>query len=190
MNLTSLCGPTLDAFDASSPHYLVLVQCEDEAVVWPGETISIQPTAETTITLSHVEVQGVLLVTCDSTQLCRYRRHLVSVLGSSVILAQESLPSNYTIAESLEELKVGSLKNIRFWIIISRVHQMDAVNLRTCVTSSILSIEKSCDVRNMTEIDEADRLALISKIREILHQCYKFGFEVSLVNERHCLTYI
>lgn len=116
MNLTSLCGPTVEAFDVNSPHYLVLVQCEDEEVVWPGETISIQPTAETTITLSHVEVQGVLLVVCDSTQLCRYRRHLVSVLGSSVILAQESLPSNYTIAESLEELKVGSLTKFGFLV--------------------------------------------------------------------------
>jgi len=55
---------------------------------------------------------------------------------------------------------------------------MDAVNLRKCVTNSIQSIEKSCDVRTITDIDEPDRLALISKIREILHQCYKFGFEV------------
>lgn len=61
---------------------------------------------------------------------------------------------------------------------------MDAVNLRTCVTTSILSIEKSCDVRKMTEIDEADRLSLISKIREILHQCYKFGFEVSQLQKK------
>lgn len=121
MNLTSLCGPVSDTLDANSPHYLVLVQCdEEETVVWPGETISIQPTAETTITLSHVEVQGVLLVVCDSTQLSRYRRHLVSVLGSSVILAQESLPSNYTIAESLEELKVDfdSLNRHRIWNVI------------------------------------------------------------------------
>jgi len=107
MNLTSAsCGSSSDGMDTTSPHYLVLVQCNVEEILWPGETISIQPTAETTITLSHVEVQGVLLVVCDSTQLGRHRRHLVSVLGSSVVLAQESLPSNYTIAESLEELKV------------------------------------------------------------------------------------
>ncbi|XP_059490886.1 mitogen-activated protein kinase kinase kinase 4 isoform X2 [Neocloeon triangulifer] len=160
MNLTSAsCGSNLDPADMQNPHYLVLVQCLEEDVTWPGETISIQPTAETTITLSHVEVHGVLLVVCDSTQLCRHRRHLVSVLGSTVALAQESLPSNYTIADSLEELK------------------MDAVNLRRCVTTSIQSVEKSCDVRNMTDVDEQDRMALISKIREILHQCYKFGFE-------------
>ncbi|CAB3382788.1 Hypothetical predicted protein [Cloeon dipterum] len=158
MNLTSgSCG--LDPADADGPHYLVLVQCSDEEITWPGETISIQPTAETTITLSHVEFRGVLLVVCDSTMLSKHRKHLVSKLGCTVALTQESLPSNYTIAESLKELKT------------------DAVNLRKCVTTSIQSVERSFDVRNMTDIDEQDKLALISKIREILHQCYKFGFE-------------
>ncbi len=38
-------------------------------------------------------------------------------------------------------------------------------------------MEEKCDVSGMGELEAADREALSRRTREILHQCYKFGFE-------------
>lgn len=38
-------------------------------------------------------------------------------------------------------------------------------------------MEEKCDVSGMGELDAPDREALSRRTREILHQCYKFGFE-------------
>ena len=39
-------------------------------------------------------------------------------------------------------------------------------------------VEEKCDVSGMGELDQQDKEALNRRTREILHQCYKFGFEV------------
>ena len=40
-------------------------------------------------------------------------------------------------------------------------------------------VEEKCDVSGMgIDLESSDREALSRRTREILHQCYKFGFEV------------
>lgn len=46
-------------------------------------------------------------------------------------------------------------------------------------------VEDKCDVSGMGELDSADKEALSRRTREILHQCYKFGFEVSSITFFH-----
>ncbi|XP_069698248.1 mitogen-activated protein kinase kinase kinase 4 isoform X1 [Periplaneta americana] len=63
------------------------------------------------------------------------------------------------ICEALEELKDETL------------------SLRDAITSTIKVAEETCDVRDMSEVDDLEKSALVSRCREILHQGYKFGFE-------------
>ncbi|XP_033609208.1 mitogen-activated protein kinase kinase kinase 4 isoform X3 [Cryptotermes secundus] len=66
---------------------------------------------------------------------------------------------NAVIAEALEELKDEILA------------------FRVSITSTLISAEETCDVRDMSEVDDMEKSALLSRCREILHQGYKFGFE-------------
>lgn len=48
-----------DGGDGGNPGYLVLSKsdfCRDSSVGWNGDTIHVKPTAETTISLSQIEV--------------------------------------------------------------------------------------------------------------------------------------
>lgn len=38
-------------------------------------------------------------------------------------------------------------------------------------------VQKRCDVKNLSDMEEQDRTAVITRTREILHQGFKFGFE-------------
>ena len=51
----------------------------------------------------------------------------------------------------------------------------EALQLRTKMTEELLTVEEKCDSDNL---DQYDKEALSRRMREILHQCYKFGFEV------------
>lgn len=53
----------------------------------------------------------------------------------------------------------------------------DVLDVRDKLIKIILRIEERCNIKNMLELDEQDRLAVLSRSREILHQGYKFGFE-------------
>ncbi|XP_064549547.1 mitogen-activated protein kinase kinase kinase 4 isoform X2 [Drosophila montana] len=55
--------------------------------------------------------------------------------------------------------------------------QQDVLEVRNKLTNIIKGVQLRCCMRNMLELDEQDRLAVLSRTREILHQGYKFGFE-------------
>ena len=56
--------------------------------------------------------------------------------------------------------------------------QQEALALRDTISCQLSLIEEKCDVSGMAcDLDPADRDALRRRTREILHQCYKFGFE-------------
>lgn len=52
------------------------------------------------------------------------------------------------------------------------------VKLKQNITSAIEKVQNTCNVQNMDELDETERITLVSRCREILHQAYRFGFEV------------
>lgn len=58
------------------------------------------------------------------------------------------------------------------------VLQQEALNLREKISEELVMVEEKCDVTGMGELEPADKEALSRRTREILHQCYKFGFEV------------
>ncbi|KAH8278721.1 hypothetical protein KR018_007619, partial [Drosophila ironensis] len=55
--------------------------------------------------------------------------------------------------------------------------QQDVLEVRNKLTAIIEGVQKRCCLSNMSDLDEQDRLAVLSRTREILHQGYKFGFE-------------
>ena len=59
--------------------------------------------------------------------------------------------------------------------------QEETLAFRGAITSTLKSAEETCDVRDMCEVDDMEKSALLSRCREVLHQGYKFGFEVNTV---------
>lgn len=57
------------------------------------------------------------------------------------------------------------------------VLQKDVLSVRHKLTNIIERVQERCDIKYLSDMDEADKLAILSRAREILHQGYKFGFE-------------
>ena len=63
---STLQDTSLSADSANNPGYLVLMKCsastngsaDDACIGWTGDTIYVKPTAETTISLSQIEVRS------------------------------------------------------------------------------------------------------------------------------------
>eukprot|EP00095_Tigriopus_kingsejongensis_P011134 maker-scaffold1161_size58349-snap-gene-0.7 protein:Tk11134 transcript:maker-scaffold1161_size58349-snap-gene-0.7-mRNA-1 annotation:"hypothetical protein CAPTEDRAFT_214311" len=142
--------------------YLVLMKfdfSDDNSLEWVGETMDIRPTAETTITLSQIEVEGLLLVAPSASLLTKRRVEFTKVMRETLTMKHEQRATMNMIAVSLEQVK------------------QEALNLREKISEELVMVEEKCDVTGMGELDFADREALSRRTREILHQCYKFGFE-------------
>lgn len=55
--------------------------------------------------------------------------------------------------------------------------QRDVLSVRNKLTTIIERVQERSDVKYLGNMDEVDKLAILSRAREILHQGYKFGFE-------------
>lgn len=53
----------------------------------------------------------------------------------------------------------------------------EALGFNNMLINTISLVQRRCDVKNLTEMDEQDRVAVITRSREIMHQGFKFGFE-------------
>ena len=68
--------------------------------------------------------------------------------------------------------------------------QQEALALRDTISQQLSEIEGKCDVSGMGDLDPADKDALARRTREILHQCYKFGFEYHKELDREAMHLI
>lgn len=55
--------------------------------------------------------------------------------------------------------------------------QKDVLDVRNKLTKIIERVQERCCIKNMSDLDDQERIAVLSRSREILHQGYKFGFE-------------
>lgn len=53
----------------------------------------------------------------------------------------------------------------------------EAFEFRNMLINTLQLVQKRCDVKNLSDMEEQDRTAVITRTREILHQGFKFGFE-------------
>ncbi|XP_063702661.1 mitogen-activated protein kinase kinase kinase 4 isoform X2 [Culicoides brevitarsis] len=53
----------------------------------------------------------------------------------------------------------------------------EALEFNDVLINIISLVQRRCDVKNLTEMEEQDKLAVITRSREIMHEGFKFGFE-------------
>lgn len=58
-----------------------------------------------------------------------------------------------------------------------RMLQAQVLEVRLQLTRVVEHVQMRCDIKHLMDMDEQDRIAVLSRIREILHQGFKFGFD-------------
>ncbi|XP_061167485.1 mitogen-activated protein kinase kinase kinase 4-like [Saccostrea echinata] len=145
--------------------YLLMVCCEGgkgsvkDCPLWFGQVVKVDPTAETAIALSHIQVEGLLLVVIHSSQLSAQRKEFESLMGKTVQLVNEQTSCHQAIAESLTELK-GS-----------------AMELQERVVQAIKQVDDKFYCEDMANFDDNERNHLLNLYRETMLKGYNFGFE-------------
>ncbi|XP_065927390.1 mitogen-activated protein kinase kinase kinase 4-like [Magallana gigas] len=83
--------------------YLLMVCCQGgqgsvkDCPRWFGQIVNVDPTAETAIALSHIQVEGLLLVVIHSSQLSAQRKEFESLMGKTVQLVNEQTSCHQAI---------------------------------------------------------------------------------------------
>lgn len=58
-----------------------------------------------------------------------------------------------------------------------RMLQAQVLWVRQKLTQIVEHVQMRCDIKHLADMDEQDRVAVQSRIREVLHQGFKFGFD-------------
>ena len=53
------------------------------------------------------------------------------------------------------------------------------LDLREKITEAIAQVDEKLNLDDISEMDDVEKLSMQKLIRETLHQCYNFGFEVN-----------
>ncbi|XP_052690714.1 uncharacterized protein LOC128168574 [Crassostrea angulata] len=77
-----------------------------ESPCWFGQVVKVDPTAETAIALSHIQLEGLLLVAIHSSQLSAQGKEFESLMGKTMHLVNKQTSCHQAITESLTELKM------------------------------------------------------------------------------------
>ncbi|KAK3098006.1 hypothetical protein FSP39_015240 [Pinctada imbricata] len=145
--------------------YLLMVRCgggvdhNPECPLWFGESVRVDPTAETAIALSHIVVEGLLLVVINSSHLTNQRKQFEIVMGKTVELVNEQTSCHQAIAESLTELKAAAL------------------DLQEKVVKAIKQVDEKFYCDDIEKMDELERPHLLNLYRETMLKGYNLGFE-------------
>ncbi|CAG5116904.1 unnamed protein product [Candidula unifasciata] len=141
--------------------YLLMLRCESgidhikECPRWTGFVVHVEPTAETAIALSHIEVMGFLFVVTHSGALTHQRKYFESIMGKTVQLVNEQTSCHQSIAESLSELKAN------------------AVELMVKISQAIQQVNEKLNVNEVILTEES----ILKLYRETMLKIYDFGFE-------------
>lgn len=57
------------------------------------------------------------------------------------------------------------------------VLQRDVLSVRHKLTKIIERVQDQCDIKYIGDLEEMEKISILPRVREILHQSYKFGFE-------------
>ena len=98
--------------------YLILVKCgvcplgvgPESCTHWRGDKLRVEPSAETTIALSHIHVDGLFLVVTHSSQLQQQRAEFARLMGDVIQLVNEQTSCHQAITDSIKELRVRTLQ--------------------------------------------------------------------------------
>ncbi|XP_005109668.1 mitogen-activated protein kinase kinase kinase 4 isoform X2 [Aplysia californica] len=146
---------------AKEEGYLLMMRCESgtdqvkECPRWPGQPVHVEPTAETAIALSHIEVMGLLFVVTHSGTLANQRKYFQNSMGSCLQLVNEQTSCHQSIAESLSELKTN------------------AIELMAKLAQAIQQVNEKLNFNEVIQHEES----ILKLYRETMLKIYDFGFE-------------
>ncbi|KAK0064372.1 mitogen-activated protein kinase kinase kinase 4 isoform X1 [Biomphalaria pfeifferi] len=141
--------------------YLLMMRCENgqdhlkECPKWTGFKMMVEPTAETAIALSHIEVMGLLFVVTKSSSLAAQRKTFESIMCKTIQLVNEQTSCHQSIAESFSELKTN------------------AVDLMVKLAQNIQQVNEKLNFNEVIQHEEN----ILKLYRETMLKIYDFGFE-------------
>ncbi|CAG5120327.1 unnamed protein product, partial [Candidula unifasciata] len=141
--------------------YLLMIRCDSVMDThrvqpkWSGRVINVEPTAETAIALSHIEVMSLLFVVTHSGILAQQRKYFEALMGRKVRLVNEQTSCHQSIAESLSELKTN------------------AVDLMVKISQAIQQVNEKLNLNNIILNEDS----ILKLYRETMLKIYDFGFE-------------
>ena len=157
------CGGRGVESDVDTGGYLLVMACpadRDPVIPWTGATIVLEPTVESSISLSHVQVDGFLFVTNQPSNLEIQCRHFEQMMSGTVTLHKQPTSCNRIIAQALTDLKV------------------EALDVQDKISHSLNLIYDQVDItRVSTGIEVYDANSLHARCLDICHLGFKFAFE-------------
>ena len=152
-------GATSDITNYFPSKYLLLVnKPPDTEIEWTGHSFDLQLTAQCVITLSRIQVSGLMLNVNDGMQLQPIRRKLSDHLKGVVTFSPNQIAPYKAVTESLHDMK------------------SEALQLCQSLEASICQMESLVNVSQLPRSDEEYR-QLNHLTRDTVHQAFIFGFE-------------
>lgn len=68
------------------------------------------------------------------------------------------------------------------------VYQSAAMELRCRITEAITQVDMKLTIEDVADLDENEKTNIQKLYKETLHQCYSFGFDVSLCRVSFCFA--
>ncbi|XP_045699034.1 mitogen-activated protein kinase kinase kinase 4 isoform X2 [Phyllostomus hastatus] len=149
----------IDAYLLLAKHGDRARDAEDGWATWEAPPVRIVPQVETVDTLRSMQVDNLLLVVMESSNLVIQRKAFQQSVEGLVTLRQEQTSSLPVIAKALQQLK------------------NDALELCNRISDAIDRVDHMFASEFDAEVDEAESATLQQYHREAMIQGYNFGFE-------------
>lgn len=153
------CGGRSVESDFEICGYLLVIESPERDISWTGITVVLEPTVETTISLSHVQVDGVLFVVNQPSHLEIQSRQFQQVMTGSLRIHKQQTSCNRTIARALDDLKE------------------EALEIQNKISHSLHLIYDQVDVVRVERLEDHERCSLQNRCLDVFHQGFKFAFE-------------
>jgi len=152
-------GRGLDDSDCDSYGYLVVMVVSEKEIDWKGTIVVLEPTAEANVSLSNIQVEGVLFVVNNPSQLTFQYRQFESSMAGIIRIDKQQTSCNNLTALALSHLK------------------QKALEMQSKTSYSLNLIQEQFDIDRVKDLEEAEKMLLKIRCLDVLHQGFKFGFE-------------
>lgn len=126
--------------------------------------------------LSYEEDKWAILTVCRETQslFTVERENSLKILNFAKVLCRDLESADFHRDHGCEGKVTAVCEAVKVAV---RQLQQEVLALRLKLTKIIEHVRQRCELKHLAEMDEFDRLAVLTRTREILHQGFKFGFD-------------
>lgn len=151
------CGGRGVDSDVETSGYLLVFAKGENDITWQGATILLEPTVETSISLSHVQLDGILFVTNQPSNIEMQCRNFQLMMAGTVSMHQQHTSCNRSIVQSLTHLKE------------------EALTIQDQISDCLAEISSRVAIPPHPELALSD--ALRSHCLDVCHLAFRFAFE-------------